>query len=464
MSLRGRVAIAAMLATALVTVIAGWSVARLVVNDQRAALDATLRRQAEVIALPAILDASLGERRFVRGAAPRGVRFEPGVATRIVTDGGARLASESFPVIEGARAAGFATLRDADGGEWRVFASELRQPFSGLQFATIEVAASTAPLDETIASVRRRVITVGALAIGVAGAVAWMLASVATRPLERLRFEAQRVGETVDLSARVPSGGPREVRDLGATLNVMLGRIERQAARTGEALEASRSFAAHAAHELRTPLTSMQTNLDVLRRNPDLEAAERDEVLAEITEQQDRLLAVLEALRLLARGDLARDTVFEVVDLADLAETAVGAARARFPGASIDVDLPAAPVVIRGWAEGLAVMIDNLLRNACTHGAGNGGGARVSLSLATRDGEVELSVADAGPGIPEAERAAVLDRFSRGSSASGVGSGLGLALVAQQAELHGGEVSIGRGEAGGALVAVRLRAPATAGR
>ena len=471
MSLRARVAIAAMFATALVVVVAGLSVAKLVVNDQRDALDAALSRQAAVIARPGILTASLLERRFVRGDAPRDVRFEPGVATRIVTSAGTRLSSDAFPTIEASDHTGFATVEDADGGVWRVFAADLGGPLPGVPPTIIEVAASTAPLDETITSVRRRIVTVGTLAVAVAVATAWMLASVATRPLERLRVQAQRVGETVDLSARVPSsGGPREVRELGTTLNIMLARIEQEATRTQEALEASRSFAAHAAHELRTPLTSLQMNLDVLRRNPELEAAERGEVLTEMADQQRRLLAVLEALRLLARGELAAETVFEDVDLADLVETAVRGARTRFPSASIAVDLPPQPVVLSGWAEGLTVMLDNVLRNACTHGAGASAtegegsegseGASVTITLAVRDDlddRVELSVADAGRGVAEAERTAVLERFKRGASAQGVGSGLGLALVVQQAELHGGSVSIGRSSAGGALVEVTLK-------
>ena len=462
MSLRARVAIAAMLATAFVTLVAGWSVVTLVVRDERAALDESLARQSDVIARPGILAASFGERRFVRGGFP-GVRFEPGVATRIETAGGFAIVSETFPAIGNLLPGGYATVDDEDGAGWRVFTTELPVPIADVDGVTLTVAASTQPLDETIVSVRRRVLTVGTFAVALAGAGAWLLASVATRPLERLRVEAHRVGETVDLTTRVSSSGPREVRDLGATLNTMLERIQQESDRTHTALEASRAFAAHAAHELRTPLTSMQTNLEVLARNPDLPTAERAEVLAAITDQQARLLAVLEALRLIARGELATDDVFEEVDLADLAESVARAARDRYPLAIIEVDAPPEPVLVQGWTEGLRVMLDNLLRNACTHGAdpAGGGEAHVRVVVASDDGVVRVLVEDRGSGIPAGERRRLLQPFERGVDAEGLGSGLGLALVVQQAELHGGEVVIGGVEGGGARLVVTLRAGAS---
>ncbi|MEZ4502905.1 MAG: HAMP domain-containing sensor histidine kinase [Dehalococcoidia bacterium] len=459
MSLRARVAIAAMLATALVTVVAGWSVVTLVVRDERTALDQSLARQSDVIARPGILAASFGERRFVRGGLP-GVRFEPGVVTRLETAGGFVISSDEFPDIDFTLPTGYATALDEDGSRWRVLTTDLPAPLPNVEGATIFVAASTQPLDETITSMRRRVATVGTLAVVAAGVGAWLLASVATRPLERLRAEAQGVGETVDLSTRVTGEGPREVRDLGATLNTMLERIQQESDRTYAALEASRAFAAHAAHELRTPLTSMQTNLDVLGRNPDLSPAERAEVLTAITDQQARLLAVLEALRLLARGELAADDVFEEVDLADLAESVARAARERYPQAAIEVEAPPEPVLIQGWSEGLRVMLDNLLRNACTHGADpdGSGTAHVRVLVRPADEGVRLAVEDHGPGIPPEEQSRLLQPFERGANAAGVGSGLGLALVAQQAELHGGELAIEAVDGGGARLVVTLRA------
>src|SRR4029450_12317378 len=110
--------------------------------------------------------------------------------------------------------------------------------------------------------------------------------NAALRPLARLRDAAQRVAATSDLGVRIPRDGPEEGATLAATphdmvpplpppVNDMRARLEASAPTTRAALESSRSFAAAAGHELRTPLTSIHANLDVLRANPELVAAER---------------------------------------------------------------------------------------------------------------------------------------------------------------------------------------------
>jgi two-component system sensor histidine kinase PrrB len=107
---------------------------------------------------------------------------------------------------------------------------------------------------------------------------------------------------------------------------------------------------------------------------------------------------------------------------------------------------------VNGWPDGLRLLVDNLLENAVRHG-----GSSVSVTLRRLDGEsLLLSVEDDGPGVPSVEREHVFERFQRGSGAVGPGSGLGLALVAQQASLHGGSVEVGNSPLGGASFDVRL--------
>lgn len=321
----------------------------------------------------------------------------------------------------------------------------------------LQFAAPTDSVEAAARSVRRRVLLVGSVSVLGAGGVGWLAAAFALAPLARLRREADRVSETVDLSVRVPAGqGPAEVDELGQTFNRMLERIGEQSARTEEALHASRAFAANAAHELRTPLTSMQTNLDVLQRNPDLPGDERIEVLDAIVAQQSRLLAVLEALRLLARGDLAADDVFDRADLADLVDASAIRARARHPDANITLAVAEGRYELRGWDEGLRVMMDNLLDNAATHGRMPRAAAEIAVDLRPARETLVLRIDDAGPGIPPHERERVVERFARGRETHTDGSGLGLSLVAQQVELHGGTLEIGEGPAGGTRVTVVL--------
>ena len=107
------------------------------------------------------------------------------------------------------------------------------------------------------------------------------------------------------------------------------------------------------------------------------------------------------------------------------------------------------------------MLLDNLLRNAVTHGAPPGGAPEVRVVLDADDSHWRLAISDAGPGIPPEDRERVLGRFVRGRGGSATGSGIGLALVAQQAALHGGAVAIDDAPEGGARVTVRApREPA----
>ena len=116
---------------------------------------------------------------------------------------------------------------------------------------------------------------------------------------------------------------------------------------------------------------------------------------------------------------------------------------------------PAPTVIIIGLPTGLRLAVDNAIANAVKHG----GATRVQLSAVSSRAGVEIAVDDNGCGVPEDERTRVFDRFSRGSTASRSGSGLGLALVAQQAELHGGTACLESSPLGGARLLLRLPGP-----
>ena len=453
MSLRARVALAAALSTVIVVVAAGLGLLVLVRRDERDRLDDQLERQAEQIARPGTLALVLRERRFER-APPRPDLL---VLARIRDGGETLLVSEDFPVLPAETDVGFSS-ESVDGERWRVLTTLVARPRREVgDPLAVQVTVSMAGVDETVAELRRLLLLVGAVAVGAAALGGWLLGSVAIRPLLRLRGEAERVSDTADLSLRVPTDqGPREVDELGASLNAMLGRIEEGSDRTRAALTASREFAANIAHELRTPLTSMRTNLDVLTENPDLPPAERVAIAREIAEQQSRLVDAIEALRLLARGELAAEDAFEEIEAADFVDGLVAQARGRYPDVTIGFEARTDPLPVRAWPEGVRVLLDNLLANAVTHGRPAEGPAEIGVLLDADDEEWRTEVSDRGPGIPPAERERVFERFARGSGSTTSGSGLGLALVAQQAELHGGRVEVGERPGGGARITVRL--------
>jgi two-component system sensor histidine kinase PrrB len=234
----------------------------------------------------------------------------------------------------------------------------------------------------------------------------------------------------------------------------MLARLQQAGLRREEALETARTFAAAAAHELRTPITSMGANLEVLSSHP--EVGDRQALVEDLISEHRRLVGLLEALRLLSRGDLTGPEAFEDVDLSDLVEQSVANARRRSPTAAITMVMPDTPIIARGWPEGLRLMIDNLVANAITHGQSADGGTEIRVELVDEAPGTSLTISDRGPGIPAAEREAVMGRFVRGDSARGAGSGLGLALAAQQARIHGGSITIDDAPGGGAAITFRL--------
>ena len=132
----------------------------------------------------------------------------------------------------------------------------------------------------------------------------------------------------------------------------MLARLGRSAADRERALAATRRFTADAGHELRTPLTSVQANLSALSRHPEMPVAQRAEMIEDALSENRRLVALLEGLQALARGE-ATPPLLDDVELADLVAVALAAARSRYPGVQWTCELPEEPVVVRGWEPGL---------------------------------------------------------------------------------------------------------------
>jgi len=305
---------------------------------------------------------------------------------------------------------------------------------------------------EFIRRLAGRLVAVNLGVLVLVGAAGLALGGLALRPLATLRAAAERVASTRDLATRLPEdSGPEEVDSLAGSLNAMLARLQRSTEQTEATLTASRQFAADAGHELRTPLTSMRTNLDVLTRSSNL-SAEEQRIMADIAREQRRLLALLDGLQQLARGDAAEAVPRERLDLADSVDAAVTNAATRHAAATITFSGPES-VPAEGWPDGLRLLVDNLIDNAVRHGRPD---ARVDVTLTVSGDRARLVVDDDGPGVPQSERQRVFERFVRGDGAHTPGSGLGLALVAQQAAVHGGRAVIEDSPLGGARMVVDI--------
>lgn len=220
---------------------------------------------------------------------------------------------------------------------------------------------------------------------------------------------------------------PDEIRPLLRELNALLRRVS-------QAFDAQQRFVADAAHELRSPLAALKLQVQGLQRAPD--AATRERALERLGAGIDRATRLIEQLLALARQQASATAGAppEPVAMADLLRSAVAelapAARPR----GIDLGLAQADAApVSGHAEALHILVRNLLENALKY---TPAGGRVDVAWRAGADALELCVEDSGPGIPEAERERVLDRFVRLPDAPASGSGLGLAIVRAVADLH----------------------------
>ena len=260
-----------------------------------------------------------------------------------------------------------------------------------------------------------------------------------------------------DLERRIPVRGSDDDLDrLSVTFNRMLDRIS-------ALMESLRQVSNDIAHDLRTPLTRLRQRLEASRRHPSPEAGA--EAVEGALRDVDAILETFAGLLRIAQIEGgARRAAFRPVDLTAIARTVVDAfaPSAEDAGQSLTL-LASRELTIDGDPELLTQMLANLVENALRHA---GGKARVEVATALEDGAAVVRVRDDGPGVPEAERERIFDRFYRlEDSRSTPGSGLGLALVAAVARLH--EASVGLGDGGPGLevrIAFRPRPkPATLG-
>lgn len=432
-SLRARVAVATAIGTAIVVVIAGAVVWFGITNAWKERLDRRLD-EAAGFAIP-FLPRGLND-------IPRSPNDQNAVIT-VRRDGEVKSNSDvTLPPLDEGYADTF-----VNGVRYRVRTLLVHTP----QPTWVEVGAT---YDDTIAqtnNLHRRVILICALSIGAAAVFAWLLAAFAVRPFKQLAQQARSID--ADERPQVAVRGASEAVEIAEAMRGMLQRIWKEQDRTQEALASARDFAAVSSHELRTPLTAMRTNLEVLS-TLDLPEDQRREVLGDVIRTQSRIEATLGALERLAQGELSTSDDHVPVDITDLLDRAAHDAMRIYP--NLEVALAPSPTcIIVGMPAGLRLAVDNAIANAVKHGRAT----KVQLSAVSSRAGVQICVDDNGTGVPADERDVVFERFSRGSTASHSGSGLGLALVAQQAHLHGGTACLEDSPLGGARLVLRLPAP-----
>jgi len=304
-------------------------------------------------------------------------------------------------------------------------------------------AQIAAPLDAVDATLKRLVVLLAFLVLGgvaLAAALGLAVARAALVPVERLTAAAERVAATMDLTAPIEVRGADEISRLGQALNALLATVD-------QSQRAQRRLVADASHELRTPLTSLRTNLELLARSPDVSEPERQAILGDLVAQAAELSSLVGQLVDLEREPIGSEQAGEV-RLDDVVTSAVGRARLHSPSLRFDVDLQ--PAVVVGQAGTLERAVANLLDNAAKWSP-PGGVVDVRLRHGT------LAVRDHGPGIDPGDVPHVFDRFYRSARARSLpGSGLGLSIVRQAAEDHGGRAWIAPAPDGGTVACLEL--------
>jgi two-component system, OmpR family, sensor histidine kinase PrrB len=313
----------------------------------------------------------------------------------------------------------------------------------------IALAAPLAEAQHRINELHLRVLLICAGVITGTFLVGWVISLIMVNPFVLLARQARAINAQSSPD-EVQVRGVREAVEIAEAVEQMLDRIGNEQQRTKAALESARDFAAVASHELRTPLTAMRTNLEVLS-TLELAVEQRDEIIGDVIRTQSRIEATLTALERLAQGQLTTVDDFVPFDITELLDRAAHDALRIYPDVEVSL-VPSPTVLMVGLPTGLRLVIDNAIANAVKHG----GASKIQLTVSSSGEGVEISIDDNGTGVPEEERTAVFERFSRGSTASRSGSGLGLALVAQQAELHGGTASLHASPLGGTRLLLKL--------
>lgn len=329
---------------------------------------------------------------------------------------------------------------DNGGGDFWVTA---RGATSNVGPVTILVGADREPVETVVTTVAALLAVAGPIVIGLVSFGTYRLVGTALQPVERIRARVSSV-TSGQLAERIPVPPANdEIARLAVTMNDMLDRLE-----AGQS--AQRRFVSDASHELRSPLSTIIAALELAHARPEL--LDRTIVDDTLLPEAHRMQRLVEDLLLLARADEHAGIHHDVdVDLDDVVYAEAERVRTI---TGLHVHSSITPVRISGDPRTLSRLVRNLVDNAIHHAR-----SHVHVNCGQIDDIAYISVADDGPGIPEAEHARIFNRFVRLDSPrareSG-GAGLGLAIVAEIAAANRGVITICEPVGGGTQFDVRF--------
>ena len=363
-----------------------------------------------------------------------------------VQDGGHMLIGSSGIPSHGANATTYSDGRafDAVYEGARVRVAAVGAPCAGCEQVVVLVAETMLKRQRSNRVVEWLLVPLGLMLVVTCSAI-WFAVRRTVRPLEALAEQWNRQSHA-SLRPIPEDDLPHELSPFATALNDLLSRIR-------EILVRERMFAAAAAHQLRTPLTALRLGMTRARNSPDLASARAvlDELM-QVTEHTGRLVQQLMLLGRLdpeGRSDIDRAPV----DLRDVARDVCGlfAEVALEQHVDLELQVPAAPVIVIAQSDLLVEALANLIDNAMK-AAGRKGQVMVGVIASPPS----LRICDNGPGIKPSERKLIFERYARGARPRWEGTGLGLSIVHDVATLHGASVTATDGELGGACFTIEF--------
>lgn len=344
------------------------------------------------------------------------------------------------------------TVQTVSGRELRVYLLPVLLTNDGMVNVAVVSAKPRAPL---VAGVNQALIGLAAGTLGISlmlALIVYAVAKNALRPITQMARDAAGIQKAQDLAGRVavPKTGD-EVAALGRTINEMLGRLE-------TAFEAQRRFIADASHELRTPLTAIRGNADILRQHTDrMPVAERAEMLNEVSAEAERMSRLVHDLLTLARAQAGEQVEPRPLRLDAVLDGTVRTARRLAQGHEIAYTPATAPMWVRGDADRLKQVLLILLDNAVKYTPPEG---HIWVWVWPAGEQIEVRVADDGPGIPADQLPHLFERFYRGGTPArgrdDGGAGLGLAIAREIVQTFGGTIGVESSVGHGTAFIVRL--------
>ena len=325
-----------------------------------------------------------------------------------------------------------ATLTGADGIQYRVRAE-------GFSVGIVQLGRDLSEVENVLTDLRSRTVLTGVIVALLSAILGWVIAASMTSRLRKLSSAAEHVATTGQFDVDTPSSGRDETARLARSFKEMLEALARSK-------EQQKRLVQDAGHELRTPLTSMRTNLDVMRRHPNMDQTMREQIMIDLERDAGDMAALVEEVVAIA-AERHSNELPEPIEMKSVTQSIVERASRR-SGRDIVVNADDSIVIANHHMFDRAV--SNLIDNALKFDTSS-----QQIDVTIHNGS--LTVSDRGIGIPEDELKLIFERFHRSAASRSMpGSGLGLSIVADFAHAHDGSVFARNRVGGGAEIGFSL--------